>query len=136
MAALRLPIQSQGIKTRDNVSVDISAVAYFCVFDAINQIAQTTLRKVVGQHTLDEALSDTNVIKLVDLVDKGGFFHRLWSRLVMERRVESDLVGPIAGLALTESAAQRIEDCQALSHQAGGDLAEPVGAVEDCQVCP
>ena len=65
-----------------------------------------------------------------------ALFRRLWSRLVMGRRVESDLVGPIAGLVLTESAAQRIEDCQALSHQAGGDLAEPVGAVEDCQVCP
>ncbi|MDT5288953.1 MAG: hypothetical protein QOF88_3842, partial [Mycobacterium sp.] len=44
------------------------------------------------------------------------------------RRVEFDLFGPIAGRVLTESAAQRIEDCQALSHQAGGYLAEPVGA--------
>jgi len=70
-----MPIQSQGIITRDNVSVDISAVAYFRVVGAvksviaiesvdaaINQIAQTTLRKVVGQHTLDEALSETAVI--------------------------------------------------------------------------
>jgi regulator of protease activity HflC (stomatin/prohibitin superfamily) len=70
-----MPIQSQGIITRDNVSVDISAVAYFRVIDAvksvvaienvnaaIDQIAQTTLRKVVGQHTLDEALSETDVI--------------------------------------------------------------------------
>src|ERR1700687_4143306 len=70
-----MPIQSQGIITRDNVSVDISAVAYFRVVDAvksviaienvntaINQLAQTTLRKVVGQHTLDEALSETDVI--------------------------------------------------------------------------
>ncbi|WP_342661319.1 hypothetical protein Rruber_05071 [Rhodococcus ruber] len=70
-----MPIQSQGIITRDNVSVDISAVAYFRVIDAvksvvaienvaaaIDQIAQTTLRRVVGRHTLDEALSETNVI--------------------------------------------------------------------------
>jgi regulator of protease activity HflC (stomatin/prohibitin superfamily) len=67
-----LPIQSQGIITRDNVSVGVSAVAYYRVVDAvksviaienvksaIDQIAQTTLRKVVGQHHLDEALSDT-----------------------------------------------------------------------------
>ena len=67
-----LPIQSQGIITRDNVSVGVSAVAYFRVVDAvksviaienvqsaIDQIAQTTLRKVIGQHHLDEALSDT-----------------------------------------------------------------------------
>src|SRR6185312_11491753 len=65
----------------------------------------------------------------------GGVLPDLSSRLVL-RRIESDLVGPTAGLVLTESAAQRIEDCQALSHQAGGYLAEPVGAVEDCQVCP
>ncbi len=70
-----MPIQSQGIITRDNVSVDIAAVAYFRVVDAvksviaienvrsaIDQIAQTTLRNVVGQHTLDETLADTKVI--------------------------------------------------------------------------
>ncbi len=72
-----MPIQSQGIITRDNVSIDVSAVAYFKVvdavksvvaieniFEAINQIAQTTLRKVVGQHTLDEALAETDIINL------------------------------------------------------------------------
>src|ERR1035438_246069 len=72
-----MPIQSQGIITRDNVSIDVSAVAYFKVVDAvksvvaienvgaaINQIAQTTLRKVVGQHTLDETLAETDRINL------------------------------------------------------------------------
>jgi len=70
-----MPIQSQGIITRDNVSVDIAAVAYYRVKDpirsviaiedvavAINQIAQTTLRSVVGQHTLDDALTATDKI--------------------------------------------------------------------------
>jgi regulator of protease activity HflC (stomatin/prohibitin superfamily) len=74
---ITMPIQSQGIITRDNVSVDVSAVAYFRVVDAvksvvaienvaaaINQIAQTTLRKVVGQHTLDETLSETDRINV------------------------------------------------------------------------
>jgi len=74
---ITMPIQSQGIITRDNVSVDVSAVAYFKVVDAvksvvaienvhaaINQIAQTTLRKVVGQHTLDQTLSETDKINL------------------------------------------------------------------------
>ena len=72
-----MPIQSQGIITRDNVSVDVSAVAYYRVVDAvksvvaienvraaIDQIAQTTLRKVVGQHTLDETLSETDRINI------------------------------------------------------------------------
>ncbi|MFE5672792.1 slipin family protein [Agromyces sp. NPDC056523] len=70
-----LPIQSQGIITKDNVSVGVSAVAYYRVVDAvksviaienvksaIDQIAQTTLRKVIGQHHLDEALSDTAML--------------------------------------------------------------------------
>ncbi|MDQ0756057.1 slipin family protein [Arthrobacter sp. B3I4] len=70
-----MPIQSQGIITQDNVSVDISAVAYYRVVDAvksvvaienvaaaINQIAQTTLRKVVGRHSLDQTLSETERI--------------------------------------------------------------------------
>jgi regulator of protease activity HflC (stomatin/prohibitin superfamily) len=69
------PIQSQGIITKDNVSIDVSAVAYYRVKDpirsvvaienvqaAIDQIAQTTLRSVVGRHTLDEALSETDSI--------------------------------------------------------------------------
>jgi regulator of protease activity HflC (stomatin/prohibitin superfamily) len=70
-----MPIQSQGIITHDNVSIDVSAVAYYRVTDAtrsvvaienvaaaINQIAQTTLRKVVGQHTLDQTLAETDTI--------------------------------------------------------------------------
>ena len=70
-----MPIQTQGIITKDNVSIDVSAVAYYRVEDpvrsvvaienvgaAIGQIAQTTLRAVVGRHTLDELLSDTDAI--------------------------------------------------------------------------
>ncbi|MET9218270.1 slipin family protein [Streptomyces sp. NPDC003300] len=77
LRTVTMPIQSQGIITRDNVSVDVSAVAYFRVADAvksviaienvntaINQIAQTTLRKVVGQNTLDQTLSETDRINL------------------------------------------------------------------------
>lgn len=75
MRIVTMPIQSQGIITRDSVSVDIAAVAYFRVVDArksvvaienvdaaINQIAQTTLRNVVGQHSLDEVLAETSII--------------------------------------------------------------------------
>lgn len=72
-----MPIQSQGIITRDNVSVGVSAVAYYRVVDpvksviaiesvsaAIEQIAQTTLRKVVGQHALDETLAETDSLNV------------------------------------------------------------------------
>src|SRR5919197_4583125 len=74
-----MPIQAQEIITRDNVSINVSAVAYFKVVDAvksviaienveaaINQIAQTTLRSVVGQHTLDDTLAGTD--KINDLI--------------------------------------------------------------------
>ncbi|MCD5348244.1 slipin family protein [Agromyces sp. S2-1-8] len=80
-----LPIQSQGIITKDNVTVGVSAVAYYRVADAvksviaienvkaaIEQIAQTTLRRVVGQHHLDETLADTaalnaNIREILDV---------------------------------------------------------------------
>lgn len=75
MRIVTMPIQSQGIITRDNVSVDIAAVAYYRIIDArksvvvienvraaIDQIAQTTLRNVVGQHSLDEVLARTEMI--------------------------------------------------------------------------
>jgi regulator of protease activity HflC (stomatin/prohibitin superfamily) len=80
-----MPIQAQEIITRDNVSINVSAVAYYRVVDAvksvvaienvaaaINQIAQTTLRNVVGQHTLDETLSETDRINLMirEILDK------------------------------------------------------------------
>ena len=77
LRVVTMPIQSQGIITRDNVSVGVAAVAYYRVVDAvksvvaiedvraaIDQIAQTTLRKVVGQHTLDEILAETDRINL------------------------------------------------------------------------
>src|SRR5512132_448022 len=70
-----MPIPAQEIITRDNVSIDVAGVAYYRVVDAvksvvaienvdsaINQIAQTTLRNVVGQHTLDQTLSETDAI--------------------------------------------------------------------------
>jgi regulator of protease activity HflC (stomatin/prohibitin superfamily) len=70
-----MPIPVQEIITKDNVSINVSAVAYYKVVDAIksvvaienveaaiNQIAQTTLRNVVGQHMLDETLAETDKI--------------------------------------------------------------------------
>ena len=75
MRIVTLPVQSQKIITKDNVSIDVAAVAYYKVADAIKsiveienvvsaigQIAQTTVRNVVGQSTLDEVLSDTEKI--------------------------------------------------------------------------
>jgi len=70
-----LPIESQKIITKDNVSIDVSAVAYYKVIDPIKaiveienvvsatyQIAQTTVRNIVGQSSLDDVLSETVAI--------------------------------------------------------------------------
>lgn len=65
-----MDVPSQDVITRDNVSVKVNAVVYFRVVDpqraviqvenfleATSQLAQTTLRSVLGQHDLDELLS-------------------------------------------------------------------------------
>ena len=72
LRTVTMQIQSQKIITKDNVSIDIAAVAYYKVTDpeksviqiedvqnATNQISQTTVRNVVGQFSLDELLSQT-----------------------------------------------------------------------------
>ncbi len=75
MQIVTLPIESQKIITKDNVSIDVSAVAYYQVVDPIKavveiqnvvsatyQIAQTTVRNIVGQSSLDDVLSETTAI--------------------------------------------------------------------------
>jgi regulator of protease activity HflC (stomatin/prohibitin superfamily) len=72
MRTVTLPVDSQKVITKDNVSIDVAAVAYYQVVDAaksvveienvlsaIYQIAQTTVRNVVGQNLLDDVLSQT-----------------------------------------------------------------------------
>jgi regulator of protease activity HflC (stomatin/prohibitin superfamily) len=79
MRTVTLPVDSQKVITKDNVSIDVAAVAYYQVVDAaksvieiqdvlsaIYQIAQTTVRNVVGQNVLDDVLSQT--IKINDAI--------------------------------------------------------------------
>ena len=84
MQIITLPVDSQKIITKDNVSIDVSAVAYYQITDptkavveiqnvvsAIYQIAQTTVRNIVGQSALDEVLSETTTInnKIKDVLE-------------------------------------------------------------------
>jgi regulator of protease activity HflC (stomatin/prohibitin superfamily) len=75
LRTITMPIPSQKIITKDNVSIDIAAVAYYHILDpmksvvavedvynAVNQISQTTVRNVVGQFMLDQLLSQTAAI--------------------------------------------------------------------------
>ncbi len=72
LQTITMPIVSQKIITRDNVSIDVAAVAYYKVVDAtkalvaiadvasaVNQIAQTSVRNIAGQFALDDILSQT-----------------------------------------------------------------------------
>jgi regulator of protease activity HflC (stomatin/prohibitin superfamily) len=72
LRTVTMQIPSQRIITKDNVSIDIAAVAYYHVTDpeksviaienvynAINQISQTTVRNIVGRFSLDQLLADT-----------------------------------------------------------------------------
>jgi regulator of protease activity HflC (stomatin/prohibitin superfamily) len=84
LRTITMNIPSQKIITKDNVSIDIAAVAYYHIVDpkksviaiesvnaAINQISQTTVRNVVGQFSLDQLLSQTLAInaKIKDVID-------------------------------------------------------------------
>ena len=72
-----LDVPPQDVITRDNVSVQVNAVCYFRVIDAnlalsqvqnylyaTSQLAQTTLRSLVGQFELDEILSEREKVKM------------------------------------------------------------------------
>jgi regulator of protease activity HflC (stomatin/prohibitin superfamily) len=78
LRTVTLQVPPQEVITRDNVPVRVNAVAYFRVVDAqaaivevadfalaTSQIAQTTLRSVLGQHTLDELLAERDRINQI-----------------------------------------------------------------------
>ena len=84
MRTVTRPIHSQQIITRDNVSIGVAAVAYYRRVDpvksiveienveaAIDQIAQTTVRNVVGRSSLDDVLSETERLNgaIKDILD-------------------------------------------------------------------
>ncbi len=84
LRTITMNIPSQKIITKDNVSIDIAAVAYYHIMDpaksviaienvdsAINQISQTTVRNIVGQFSLDQLLSATLDInqKIKEVID-------------------------------------------------------------------
>ena len=97
LRTITLNIPPQEVITRDNVPARVNAVAYFRIVDpnaaivqienfmvATSQIAQTTLRAVLGQHVLDELLSEREKINAIlqEIIDAatgtGGSKSRSW----------------------------------------------------------
>ncbi len=85
LRTVALEIPAQDVITRDNISIRVNAVVYFRVVDpnkavvqienylyATSQLAQTTLRNIIGQSQLDELLSERDKIniQLQDILDK------------------------------------------------------------------
>jgi regulator of protease activity HflC (stomatin/prohibitin superfamily) len=85
LRTITLNIPPQEVITKDNVPVRVNAVAYFRIVDpqasvvqvenfmsATSQIAQTTLRSVLGQHLLDELLSERDKINTIlqEIIDE------------------------------------------------------------------
>src|ERR671938_675083 len=85
LRTITLTVPPQEVITKDNVPVRVNAVAYFRIIDpkaaivqienfmvATSQIAQTTLRSVLGQHVLDELLSEREKINAIlqEIIDE------------------------------------------------------------------
>ncbi len=85
LRTITLNVPPQEVITKDNVPVRVNAVAYFKIVDpksaivqvenymaATSQIAQTTLRSVLGQHVLDELLSEREKINAIlqEIIDE------------------------------------------------------------------
>jgi regulator of protease activity HflC (stomatin/prohibitin superfamily) len=85
LRVITMDVPSQDVISRDNVTVKVNAVLYFRVVDpekaiiqvedyynAISQLAQTTLRSVLGQHELDEMLTERDKMNhdIQQIIDK------------------------------------------------------------------
>jgi regulator of protease activity HflC (stomatin/prohibitin superfamily) len=105
LRTVALEIPPQDVITRDNVSIKVNAVVYFRVVDAnkavveienylygTSQLAQTTLRSVIGQSQLDEVLSERDKInlQLQDILDKHTASWGIKVSLVEIKQVDLD----------------------------------------------
>jgi regulator of protease activity HflC (stomatin/prohibitin superfamily) len=105
LRTVALEIPPQDVITCDNVSVKLNAVVYFRVVDpnkavvevenylyATSQLAQTTLRSVIGQSQLDELLSERDKInlQLQDILDKHTAPWGIKVSLVETKQVDLD----------------------------------------------
>ena len=114
-----LDVPTQDVISRDNVSVKVNAVVYMRVvdpekaiiqvenyFEATSQLAQTTLRSVLGQHELDEMLSEREKLStnIQDILDQqtDGWGIKVTNVEMKQVDLDESMVRAIAGQAEAE----------------------------------
>src|SRR5918992_1698415 len=133
LRTVTLNIPPQEVITKDNVPVRVNAVAYFRIIDperaivpvenfmvATSQIAQTTLRSVLGQHVLDELLSERDKINsiLQEIIDEATSPWGIKGSIVEVKDVE--IPGGMQRAMARQAEAERERRAQGLPAQ-GGD---------------
>lgn len=148
MRTITMPIQSQQIITRDNVSIGVAAVAYFRRVDAvksiveienvqvaIGQIAQTTVRNVVGRSLLDQVLTDTESLNesIKEILDRTT---RQWGVYVLLVELKDIELPPTMQRAMARQAeAEREKRAKIIAAEgealSAGRLAEAADVIAD-----
>ena len=147
LRTITLDVPSQDVITRDNVSVQVSAVLYFRVIDpsravvevqnylyATSQLAQTTLRSVCGQAQLDELLAEREKFneKLQEIIDTST---EPWGIKVMMVEIKHiDLPNDMQRAMARQAEAERLRRAKIISaegeYQAATRLGEAAGVME------
>ncbi len=144
LRTITMNIPSQKIITKDNVSIDIAAVAYYLivdpkksviaienVYDAVNQISQTTVRNVVGRFSLDQLLSQTSDIN-VQIKDVIDAHTEPWGAQVTAVEIK-DIVLPdnMQRAMAKEAEAERERRAKIVAAQGEFEAAEKLGQAAD-----
>ena len=148
LRTVTMPIPSQQIITFDNVSIGVAAVAYYRRVDpvksiveiedvgsAIHEIAQTTVRNVVGRSSLDQVLSETETINeaIKEILDRTT---ERWGVLVQLVELKDIELPPTMQRAMARQAeAEREKRAKIIAAEgealSAGKLAEAADVISD-----
>ncbi|MFJ1569272.1 slipin family protein [Streptomyces erythrochromogenes] len=148
LRTVTMPIASQQVITRDNVSIGVAAVAYFRRVDpvksiveiedvssAIGQIAQTTVRNVVGRSLLDQVLSDTETLnaRIKDILD--GLTQQWGVYVLLVELKDIELPATMQRAMAREAEAEREKRAKIIAAEgealSAGRLAEAADVISD-----
>jgi regulator of protease activity HflC (stomatin/prohibitin superfamily) len=144
LRTVTMDIPPQDVITRDNVSIKVNAVVYFRVMDpnravvevenylyATSQLAQTTLRSVVGQAELDELLSQREKINITlqDILDKHTEPWGIKVSLVETKQV--DLPDEMRRAIARQAEAERERRAKIIHAEGEAQAAEKLAAAAD-----